>query len=267
MDESNSAKYFHYRIKFFVAEFLGTAILLMAGLSIVILMFGVGSPMADYIPEVKVRQSLTGFLFGSVGACIALSPIGKFSGAHVNPVVTLAFWVFGKIEGRLTITYIAAQFCGAVFGCLPLLLWGKMGESINFGATVPGQGYTFFDAFLGELITTFFLVFMLIVFIGFRELRRFTPFMVPFLYAIMVPIEADVSGISTNPARSFGPAVVSGEWMAWWIYWIGPLAGTFLACVMGSRIARRIRIAKLYYFDSHNEEDELIAQTNRSLVY
>ena len=73
-------------------------------------------------------------------------------------------------------------------------------------------------ALLGEVITTFTMVLLLIIFIGFRQIRQFTPYMFPVLYAIMVPLEADISGISTNPARSLGPAVISGQWDGFWIY-------------------------------------------------
>ena len=256
--DKNNARYLRYRKKFFFAEFAGTALLLLGGLSLVIFMFGAGSVAAELIPNVKVRQAITGFLFGCVGAAIAVSPIGKVSGAHVNPAVTVGFWLLRKLEGRLAVTYVSAQLAGAVAGCIPLLLWGHMGRSLNFGATTPGVAYTVPEALFGEVITTFALMFMLMVFIAFRELRPFTPFMVPFLYGVMVPLEADISGISTNPARSFGPSVVSGVWDAWWIYWIGPLIGVVLASAVGYRLAKRVAIAKLYHFDAQSESDELL---------
>jgi aquaporin Z len=257
----NNAKYLKYRSKFFASEFFGTALLLMAGLSIVIFMFGTGSPMALLIPAVKVRQAITGFLFGSIGASIALSPIGKVSGAHINPAVTMVFWLFRKIEGRLAITYVLAQLTGAIIGCLPLLIWGQMGRSIHYGGTFPGEGYSIQTVLLGEVITTFTMVTLLVLFIGFRQIRQFTPYMFPVLYAIMVPLEADISGISTNPARSLGPAVLSGQWTGWWIYWIGPLAGALMASLACSLLAKRITIAKLYHFDSESEGDILLRRT------
>jgi aquaporin Z len=259
----NNARYLKYRSKFFIAEFLGTGLLLLGGLSIVIFIFGSGSPVAQLIPDVKIRQIISGFMFGSVGASIALSPIGKLSGAHINPAVTLVFWLFRKVEGRLAITYILAQMTGAIFGCLPLLFWGQWGRSIEFGVTVPGEGYSQFAAVIGETVTTFALVILLVVFIGFRQIRRFTPYMIPFLYAIMVPLEASISGTSTNPARSLGPAVISGQWHGWWIYLIGPLAGAFIASIAGSMLAKRITVAKLYYFDSDSEGDKLLRTSKK----
>jgi aquaporin Z len=72
----------------------------------------------------------------------------------------------------------------------------------------------------------------------------------------MVPLEADISGTSTNPARSIGPAVISGQWLGWWIYWVGPVMGTLIASIALSAVAKRITEAKLYHFDS--EQDRLL---------
>jgi aquaporin Z len=237
----------------FLAEFAGTGLLLLVGLSLVTFMFGSGSPMEGIIPSVTVRRIITGFLFGGTGALIALSNLGRKSGAHINPVVTMAFRLYGKIDLRTAGVYVLGQLTGAAVGCLPLLLWGSMGRSVSFGATQPGQGYSIPIAFLGEVITTFTMVSLLIIFLGFRRIRPFTPAMFPFLYAVMVPLEAAISGTSTNPARSFGPAVVSGQWQAWWIYWVGPIVGALLASLACSFLAKRITVAKLYHFDSEGD--------------
>lgn len=237
----------------FVYELIGTALLVLVGLSLVILMFGTGSPVAHLIPSEGPRRLITGFLFGTTGALIALSPVGKVSGAHINPIVTLAFRLMGKLDVQTTIGYIVAQLIGAIVGSSPLLLWGAMGKSVAFGATLPGPGYTFSTVCLGEVITTFTMVALLCVFLGFRKLRLFTPALFPPLYAIMVWAEAPISGTSTNPARSLGPAIVSGQWEGWWIYWVGPLIGSIAACLVCSFLARRITVAKLYYFDSDRD--------------
>jgi len=234
----------------FLSEMIGTALLVLIGLSLVIFMFGAGTPMARLIPGEELRRLITGFLFGATGASIALSPVGKISGAHINPIVTLAFRLMGKLDLRMTLGYIAAQLMGATLGALPLILWGGMGRSIAFGATLPGPDYNLSTVILGEVITTFIMVTLLCVFLGFRKLRPFTPAIFPPLYAIMVWAESPISGTGTNPARSLGPAMISGQWEGWWIYWLGPMMGSVLACIACSFLAKRITVAKLYYFDS-----------------
>lgn len=164
-------------LEVFAAEFIGTAVLMLVGLSLVILMFGSGSPI---VPSEGLRRLITGFFFGATGALIALSPVRKVSGAHINPVVTLGFRLMGKMQSRLAAGYIVSQFVGATVGALPLLLWGSMGRSVAFGSTLPGQGYSLEVVLLGEVITTFGLVAGLCVFLGFRKLRPFTPWLFPF---------------------------------------------------------------------------------------
>jgi aquaporin Z len=229
------------------------ALLLFVGLSLVILMFGEGSPIKGFVPSEGFRRLITGFLFGTTGALIAVSPIGERSGAHINPIVTLAFRLLGKLDLRTTLGYIVAQLSGAILGSLPLLAWGATGRSVAFGATLPGAGYATETVLVGEVVTTFAMVTLLCVFLGFRRMRPFTPAMFPFLYAVMVYVESPISGTSTNPARSLGPAIVSGRWEGWWIYWVGPVIGSIAACLVCSLLAKRITVAKLYHFDSDRD--------------
>lgn len=236
----------------FGAELAGTGLLIAVGVSLVILDFGAGSPVVALFPSSGLRRLITGFLFGTTGALIALSPVGKHSGAHINPVVTMAFWMQGKLRADHAAGYVLAQLTGCFLGSLPLLAWGRMGRSIQFGGTVPGAGYGTVAALLGETVTTFALIVGLFCFLGHRRTRRFTPLLFPFLYAVMVYLEAPVSGTSTNPARSFGPALISGDWRAWWVYWVGPALGALLGVgafnwTWLSRL--EIEVAKLYHFE------------------
>ena len=247
--------------RIYISELSGTALLLLVGLSLVTLMFGEGSPLVEAIPNIGYRRIITGFLFGSTGALIAISPLCKVSGAHINPVVTMAFFLMNKIDARTAGAYVLGQFTGAIIGCIPILAWGRMGESISFGATVPGEGYGLFTVVMGEVITTFTMVTLLAIFLAFRNLRPFTPAIFPFLYSLMSFLEGGVSGTSTNPARSFGPAVVSGQWNGWWIYWVGPIAGALLATLAVSFLAKRITEAKIYHFDS--DKDRLFRKKKR----
>lgn len=232
------------------AELIGTALLCAGGLTLVIMMFGDGTPLVHWVPNVGLRRAITGFLFGTIGAAIAVSPLGKSSGAHINPLVTLAFLLKRKLHRHHALAYVVAQVLGAVLGCVPLLWFGRMGRSVDFGATVPGlQGPVWAAA--GEAVTTFIMIAGLFFFLGEPRLRRFTPLLFPFLYALLVWLEAPLSGTSTNVARSFGPAVVSGVWTSFWVYVVGPLAGTLVALRLHAAEALshlEVEVAKVYHF-------------------
>ena len=251
------------------SELIGTALLVSAGCSLVILAFSATSPVPALLPDTAVRRAVTGFLFGSVGALIAVSPVGKISGAHINPVVTLAFWLEGRLATGVALGYVLGQLVGAALGAFPLLLWGAMGASVDYGATVPGPAGPW-AAVLGEAGATFCLVAGLFVFLGNRRLRRFTPALFPVLYAVLVWAEAPLSGTSTNPARTLGPGLVNGDLSGWWIYLVGPLVGTLSA--VGARRALpwahtlEIQVAKVFHFghDAHGIFTEKSAPSQRS---
>ena len=237
--------------KLFAAEAIGTALLLAVGLSIVIIDFGTGSPLLHLLPDPAARRAVTGFLFGTTGASIALSPLGKESGAHINPVVTLAFWLMGKLKPRMALGYVAAQIVGAALGSLPLVAWGAMGRSVAFGATEPGAATGAVLALAGETVTSFALIFGLFMFLRHDRLKHYTPALFPPLYAFMVWLEAPLSGTSTNPARSFGPSLIANVWSGWWVYWLGPLIGTLIAVALYHAAGWRreaITVAKIFHF-------------------
>ncbi|HUX84732.1 MAG TPA: MIP/aquaporin family protein [Chitinophagaceae bacterium] len=206
----------------FFSEMAGTALLLAFGLSAVIFCWGTGSPVARWIPGEPLRRAVTGFLFGCVGCLVTISPVGKISGAHINPAVTLAFWANRKMKTHAMFGYMASQMVGAVLGCLPLLLWGSQGKSVKYGITFPANGQVA-GAFFGEVITTACLIGVIFWFVRSKSLRDYTPFTMPLLYGLMVWAEGSLSGCSTNPARSFGPALVSFDFRYYWLYLTAPL--------------------------------------------
>lgn len=235
----------------FVCEAVGTALLIAIGGSFVVLDFGPGSPIVHLIPDPAVRRALTGFLFGATGGSIALSRVGKVSGAHINPVVTLAFWMRRNLSHPVALGYVIAQMVGAVIGALCLLAWGPLAADARTAATTPGpQGSVV--ATLGEIGATFCLIAGLFAFLGHRRLRRYTPFLFAPLYAVLVWLEAPLSGTSTNPARTFGPALVGSLWRGWPVYWVGPILGTGLAIGVLAALSRytkwEVRVAKMYHF-------------------
>lgn len=196
-------------------------------------------------------------LFGSTGCLITLSPVGKISGAHINPAVSIAFWLRGKMKTYALLGYVTAQMLGAAVGCLPLLLWGSFGKTIKYGITLPGSaGVT--TAFTGELLTTALLVIVVFVFVGSKKLRNYTPFTIPILYSFMVWAESPYSGCSTNPARSFGPALLNNFFAGYWIYAAAPLLAA-LIITFAFRLLRlhkwlHIKAARISYHNSPTHE-------------
>jgi aquaporin Z len=212
------------------AELVGTAFLILVGLSAVVFDFGKGLPMSHLVPSGSLRLLITGLIFAGSGSLVAISPFGKLSGAHINPSVSLAFLVQGKMHLHDFFGYIIGQFLGAILGEVILVLaWGSYAASVHNGMTLPGAGYPLWLVFLAETIMTFLLVFLIFVFVSSHRLMHWTPLMNWILVATMVWQEAPISGTSLNPARSFAPALLSGYWHDQWIYWIAPPLGGLLA--------------------------------------
>jgi len=234
------------------SELVGTALLVAVGLSVVVFDFGRASPLAALLPSLAARRAVTGFLFGATGMTLAWSKVGKVSGAHINPVVSLAFWTEGKLPGGEAAAYVASQLAGPTLGAATLLIWGSMGRSVSYGATYPGPAGTP-AALAGEVGTTFVLVSGLVVFLGNKSLRRFTPLIFPPMYSIMVWLEGPYSGTSTNPARSLGPDVLTWDFHAYWVYVVGPTAGTLLAMAARRAIPAlsrlEITVARVAHFE------------------
>src|SRR5580693_6455679 len=116
----------------YMSECIGTALLVAIGLSVVIFNNFDGSPIRSLLPDPGARRALTGFLFGVTGCSITLSPVGRISGAHINPIVSIAFWLRKRMFTIHCLSYVLAQLAGAVLGAVPLLLWGHEGASVGY---------------------------------------------------------------------------------------------------------------------------------------
>ena len=178
------------------AEVLGTFFLVLAaaGGGMVNARFG-----GDAIPATAraVAPALT--------VMALILAMGTVSGAHLNPVVSAAFALRGDFPWRRVPAYVVAQFVGAVLATL--LLWGLIGRHGSAGLTLPGAGISTPVALIWEMVLTTGLVSVILAGLW----------------------GSPVSGASMNPARSLGPALVLGDWTAWWAYLAGPAAGAVLA--------------------------------------
>jgi aquaporin Z len=154
--------------------------------------------------------------------------MGAVSGAHPNPAVTLAFAVRRDFPWKRVPGYVITQLLGATLACSFLL--AVFGNIRHTGATLPGPGYTDWQAFLMEIALT---ATLLSVILGTasaaQNVGAIGAFEVGGYIALAGLWAAPVSGTSMNPARSFGPALVSGDWKSYWVYVAGPLIGAAIA--------------------------------------
>jgi aquaporin Z len=154
--------------------------------------------------------------------------MGTVSGAHLNPAVSVAFAARGDFPWKRVPAYITAQFAGAVLATL--LLWALIGKQGRAGLTLPGHGIPAVTAMVWELVLTTGLVSVILgTSSGAQQIGTFAAFGVGSYIALAGLWGSPVSGASMNPARSLGPALVLGDWTAWWAYVAGPVAGAVIA--------------------------------------
>ena len=154
--------------------------------------------------------------------------MGAVSGAHLNPGVSIAFAMRGDFPWRRVPAYIVSQFLGAILATL--LLWALIGKHGTAGLTLPGHGISTTTAMLWEALLTVGLVSTILgTASGAQQLGPIAAIGVGSYIALAGLWGSPVSGASMNTARSLGPALVLGDWTAWWAYLVGPIAGAVIA--------------------------------------
>lgn len=199
-----------------LAELLGTYILVFGGTATIL----------------ATKGSLTDFsiAFG-LALVIAIYALGPTSGGHFNPAVTIAFWVRKAISLTDAVWYILSQLVGAVLASATVCY--VFGNKMDLGATVPGAGTTWQQVFVLELVLTFILMLVILgAAVSEKANRAFAGLAIGGTVALANFLAATISGASLNPARSFGPAVVSGNFTSFWIYIVAPIVGALIAVLI-----------------------------------
>jgi len=202
------------------------------------LLYHPASPLTRVVTDPLARRLATGVLMGSTAILLVHSPWGRQSGAHMNPSFTVTFLRLGKIAPWDAAFYVAAQFAGGVAGLVVagLLIGGALtSPEVNYVATQPGTSGALV-AFVAELAISFVLMLTVLTTSNTMRLARVTPFFVGTLIATYITIEAPFSGMSMNPARTFGPALVGHVWRALWVYFTAPPLGMLLAAEVYLRV-------------------------------
>jgi len=215
-----------------LAEFLGTfALTFIGGLAI-------------------ISDAATGGKIGLVGVALAhglvlaimISALGGISGGHFNPAVTLALWTAGKITMSRAAAYFLAQFGGAIAAALVLLVVTPFSFSAHAHLGTPGPAVdaTFGQIVLLEVVLTFFLMTAIMgTAVDPKGPKSIAGFGIGLVLIFNIIAGGAISGASMNPARSFGPALVSGTWTQHLVYWIGPIVGAALAAQVYEKLIRR----------------------------
>jgi aquaporin Z len=200
----------------YIAELLGTYMLVFAGTAAIV----VNDLYAGVVTHVGVSM-----VFGMIVTAMIYT-FGDVSGAHINPAVTLGFWRAGRLPGKEVGPYIIAQLTGALFASLCVFLLFNQHETL--GATLPSGSMS--QSFILETIMTFILMLAILsVSTGAKEKGLMAGVAIGSVVGLEALFGGPVSGASMNPARSIGPALISGHFETLWIYIAAPILGAVLA--------------------------------------
>jgi len=210
------------------AEFIGTFALVF---------FGAGSICADQFLHGAGALGLFGIAVAhGLAIAIMVSALGHISGGHFNPAITIGFWVTKRVSTVDVLLYWIAQLAGAVVAAflLKAIVPEDTWRAVALGTPALVRDFSSLSAMVLEGITTFFLV--LVVFATAVDekgtFRSIAGFGIGLTITLGIMVAGPFTGAALNPARAFGPALDSSHWASQGVYWVGPLAGGFLAALL-----------------------------------
>jgi aquaporin Z len=208
------------------------------------------SPLAQRVGDPDLQRALIGLAMGATAMALIYSPWGKRSGAHMNPAVTLTFLRLGKVAPWDAAFFIVAQFVGGIAGvAIAAALIGEafVTPPVRYAATLPGR-FGAPGAFLAEFLISALLMSVILRVSNSPRYSKYTGVCAGALVATYITLEAPLSGMSMNPARSFASAAPAGLWRDLWIYFVAPVLGMQAAAWYALRRGRgAIACAKLLH--------------------
>jgi glycerol uptake facilitator protein len=224
-----------------LAEFLGTALLVLFGAGSVVAALTIGGGELDY-----AGLGIISLSFGLVVA-LAIYTLGTTSGAHINPAVTIALAVVRRFSWAEVVPYVLAQLAGACVGALLIVAYvgDRATDFGSVGVTALGDGVSVTQGIVAEALGTFLLLLTIMaVAVDQRAPVGWAGFLIGLAVAVEIMVIGPFTGGSVNPARSFGPYLVndlfggSTPWSEFWVYIVGPLVGAVAAAVCYELVAR-----------------------------
>jgi MIP family channel proteins len=207
-----------------IGEFIGTFTLIF---------IGAGSIIMDHVTNGAVGLTGIALAHGLAIACMA-SATGAVSGGHLNPAVSVGLLVAGKINGTRALKYIIAQCAGGVAGAAALnfVAPAASATATTLGTPMLGTDTSVAQGLVVEIILTFFLMFVIYGTAVDARAPRMAALFIGLTVTFDVFTGGPLTGAAMNPARSLGPALVSGHLADMWIYWLGPILGAILAAMV-----------------------------------
>jgi aquaporin Z len=238
----------------YAMEAFGLGLFMVSACVFGVILENPSSPVRQMIPDAGFRRVLMGTAMGLTAIGNIYSPWGKRSGAHANPAVTLTFLRLGKVEKWDAVFYVVAQFAGGIIGVMVAASFlGNLlsHPAVEYVTTKPGmRGLAI--AFGAEVVITFILMSVILRVSNQASIARYTGLFAGALVATYITLEAPLSGMSMNPARTFGSALPAGTLSTLWLYFTAPLIGMMLAAETYLRLKgkRRVFCAKLHHHNS-----------------
>lgn len=217
-----------------LAEFIATALFVFLGAGTVVV---TGGLLGESLTAARL---LAIALAHGLAIMLLVAATARISGGHINPAVTFGAFLTGRISFVRGILYVAAQLIGAVAGAWLLAAVVPPAAAGNLGAHALGNGVAISAGLLAEVVLTFILVFT--VFATAMDPRgpaHLAPVAIGLAVLVDHLVGVPLTGASMNPARSFGPALITGAWAGHWLYWAGPLIGAALAAALYTLIFLR----------------------------
>src|SRR6266481_5099166 len=222
-------------------EFILTSILLFGVASIVRWVIG-PSVISRSFPQIHTELVIVGAAVALLLAVLILSPLGRASGGHMNPAISLAMWRFGVFPGVGIVPYTIAQLLGSVLGVLAArALWGQVVAEppVVYAVLQPGPGWSTGELFAAETLSMAVIVFLVGTCLAVPRLAPFVPWVVGILIGTAIALLGTSTGGSVNPARQFGPAAVSGQTYFLSVYLLAPMLGAVIAAWLRQAIQHR----------------------------
>jgi aquaporin Z len=208
-----------------VAEFIGTFALIF---------FGAGAICVDFYLRASGGLGLLGVsLAHGLAIAIMVSALGHISGGHFNPAITIGFWVTRRLSTMDSLAYWGGQLLGASAAAfvLKLVIPEDIANNVFLGSPELMRDFPRWSGMALEAVTTFFLVFVVFATAVDEKgtFRSIAGFAIGLTITLGILVAGPFTGAALNPARAFGPELVSRHWLNWGIYWVGPLSGGFIA--------------------------------------